>query len=110
VDEKSGKHIPPTLLPRASFDDLADALTLLRHLFTASTEHRQLAIDLQKLVNTTRSDLSTSIVEAWRDREAILSGVIESGGMGLQGDPSKSLELARPAINEWKGLGVLLTV
>jgi len=57
-----------------------------------------------------RSDLSTSIIEAWRDREVILSGVIESGGMGLGGDPSKSLELARPAINEWKGLGVLLTI
>lgn len=85
-------------------------MILLRHLFTASSEHRQLAIDLQKQVNNMRSDLSTSIIEAWRDRETILSGVVESGGMGLGGDPSKSLELARPAINEWKGLGVLLIV
>jgi hypothetical protein len=32
---------------------------------------------------------------------------VESGGMGLQGDPSKSLELVKPAIKEWKGLGFL---
>jgi hypothetical protein len=95
---------------RTITDDVAEALTLLRHLFTASAEHRQLAIDLQKQVNAMRLDLSSSIVEAWRDRDVILSGVTESGGMGLQGDPSKSLELARPAINDWKGLGVLLTI
>jgi len=69
-----------------------------------------MAIELQKLVNSMRSDLSSSIVEAWRDRDVILSGVIESGGMGLGGDPSKSLELTRPAISEWKSLGVLLAI
>jgi hypothetical protein len=91
-------------------DFIADASILLRHLFTASSEHRQLAVDLQQVVNKLRSDLSKSIEEAWRDREKILAGVIESGGMGLGGDPSKSLESTRPAINDWKGLGVLLAV
>jgi elongator complex protein 1 len=108
VDEKSGKHF--RFRVGNETNDSAEALTLLRHLFTASSEHRELAIELQKLVNSMRSDLSTSIVEAWRDRDVILSGVIESGGMGLGGDPSKSLELTRPAINEWKGLGVLLAI
>jgi hypothetical protein len=89
---------------------IADASILLRHLYTASSDHRQLAVDLQQVVNKLRSDLSKSIEEAWRDREKILAGVIESGGMGLGGDPSKSLESTRPAINDWKGLGVLLTV
>lgn len=107
VDEKSGKLLMHT---RTITDIPADALILLRHLFTASSDHRQLAADLQQTVNKLRSDLSQSIEEAWRDRENILAGVIESGGMGLGGDPSKSLELARPAINDWKGLGVLLSV
>jgi elongator complex protein 1 len=91
-------------------DCAADALTLLRHLITASSDHRQLAFDLQQTVSRLRSDLAESIEEAWRDRDVILAGVTESGGMGLGGDPSKSFELTRPAISDWKGLGVLLAV
>jgi hypothetical protein len=81
-----------------------DALSLIRHLVTS---HRELAVDLQSAVIKLRTLLSSSIDEAWRNRETILAGVTESGGMGLQGDPSKSLELVRPAIKEWKGLGFL---
>ena len=88
--------------------EIADALALLRHLILASTDHRQLASDLQATVTNLRSSLSVSIEEAWRDRDLILEGVVESGGMGLGGDPSKSLEAVRPIMTDWKGLGVLV--
>lgn len=87
--------------------DIADALALLRQLILASPEHRQLASDLQATVTNLRSSLSVSIQEAWRDRDLMLEGVVASGGMGLGGDPSKSLEAVMPIMTEWKGLGVL---
>ena len=43
----------------------------------------------------------------WRGRDEILQGVVESGGMGLAGDVAKSMELTRPEVGAWKGLGVL---
>lgn len=87
--------------------DIADALALFRQLILASPEHRQLASDLQATVTNLRLALSVSIEEAWRDRDLILEGVVASGGMGLGGDPSKSLEAVMPIMTEWKGLGVL---
>lgn len=103
VEEKSGRS-RLALTDLTILTDVADALTLIRHLVAT---HRELATDLQSAVIKYRALLSSSIDEAWRDRETILAGVLESGGMGLQGDPSKSLELIRPAIKDWKGLGFL---
>lgn len=112
VDEKSGKPLY-SIVRRLAFllidaDKTADALTLLPHLILASPEHRILASDFQATVTNLRSTLSVSITEAWRDRDLILEGVVESGGMGLGGDPAKSLEAVMPVITEWKGLGVLV--
>lgn len=70
---------------------------------------RDLAKALQKAVKEFRLKLQKSIDEAWEDRETILQGVTESGGMGLDG--GAGLEKAREAVKgivaEWKGLGVL---
>ena len=82
---------------------------LLRHLVHASNTHRDLASDLQSTIIALRSKLANALEEAWRDREEILDGVEESGGMGLDGGTGleKARESVIPMVVEWKGLGVL---
>jgi hypothetical protein len=66
-----------------------------------------LAISLQSTITTFYTKLSKSIEEAWRDRKTILVEVVESGGMGLNGDLEKAREVVMPVVSAWKGLGVL---
>ena len=54
-----------------------------------------------------RQKLSLAIDEGWRDREAVLIGVVESGGMGLGGSVEKAKDMSKPTVIDWKGLGVL---
>ncbi|WWD21132.1 hypothetical protein CI109_105613 [Kwoniella shandongensis] len=88
----------------------AEALILLRHLILASDDHLALAQSLQSTIISFRSKLSDSIDEAWREREDILREVVETGGAGLEDalGIEKSLELVKPVMGSWKGLGVLL--
>lgn len=53
--------------------------------------------------------MKSAIEEAWRDRQEILEGVVESGGMGLNGgeDVEKAKGMVRPVVDVWKGVGVL---
>jgi elongator complex protein 1 len=85
----------------------AESTLLLRYLVIASSSHRELAISLQSIITTFYTKLSKSIEEAWRDRETILVEVVESGGMGLNGDVEKAREVVMPVVSAWKGLGVL---
>jgi len=82
-------------------------LSLLHHLVLASPEHHNLAKTLQATVITFREKLRNAIETGWRDREALLLGVIESGGTGLGGNVDKAREVVKPVVAEWKGLGVL---
>ena len=65
---------------------------------------------MQSQIVAFRLKLQKSIDEAWIDREMIIDGVTESGGMGLDG--GAGLEKARDAVKsvvaEWKGVGALV--
>ena len=82
----------------------------MRQLITASSAHRDLAKDLQGTIVAFRKKLSDAIDEAWVDRQAILDGVTESGGMGLDGGAGleKAQEAAKGSVAQWKGLGALV--
>ncbi|KAK4687641.1 elongator complex protein 1, partial [Tremellales sp. Uapishka_1] len=86
----------------------ADAAALLRHLIISSSEHRDLAVDLQAIVINLRTELSESLEEAWKDREAVIRGAEESGGQGYGDEPQKAREVVKPVVGEWKGLGGLV--
>ncbi|KAK8843352.1 hypothetical protein IAR55_007009 [Kwoniella newhampshirensis] len=88
----------------------AEALILLRHLILASEDHVALALSLQTTIMTFRQKLLEGIDEAWRERDDILREVVESGGAGLEDalGIEKSMELVKPVVGLWKGLGVLL--
>lgn len=74
-------------------------------------DHRELAKSLQTSIQDLRRKLQKSIDDAWVDRETILEGVVESGGMGLDGGAGldKAREAVKGTVAEWKGLGVLAT-
>jgi len=80
---------------------------LLYHLILASPEHKELAKTLQSTAVAFRDKLKRAIEEGWRDCDVILSGVAESGGMGLGGSGKKAREVMKPVLGEWRGLGVL---
>ncbi len=84
----------------------AEATILLRHLLQATDEHRNAARDLQSFILFFRKKLTTSIDEAWRDRQEILTAAEESGGMCYDGDLSKARQVVKPALNAWQGLKV----
>lgn len=86
---------------------LDEALSLLRHLVLASADHRHLATKLQAKIIDFRKKLDEAIEDSWRDREAVLSGVVESGGMGLGGSVEKAREVVKPVVSDWRGLGAL---
>ncbi|WVQ90021.1 hypothetical protein IAS59_003797 [Cryptococcus gattii] len=87
----------------------AEALTLLRHLILASSDHVALAQSLQSTIIAFRTKLSSALDEAWQDRDAVLKEVVESGGSGLEGGLDKSLGEVKPQVGEWKGMGLLLS-
>ncbi|KIR40475.1 elongator complex protein 1 [Cryptococcus deuterogattii Ram5] len=87
----------------------AEALTLLRHLILASSDHVALAQSLQSTIIAFRTKLSSALDEAWQDRDAVLKEVVESGGSGLEGGLEKSLGEVKPHVGEWKGMGLLLS-
>ncbi|KAE8543492.1 hypothetical protein D1P53_000206 [Cryptococcus gattii VGV] len=87
----------------------AEALTLLRHLILASSDHVALAQSLQSTIIAFRTKLSNALDEAWQDRDAVLKEVVESGGSGLEGGLDKSLGEVKPQAGEWKGMGLLLS-
>ncbi|OWZ30446.1 elongator complex protein 1, partial [Cryptococcus neoformans AD2-60a] len=87
----------------------AEALTLLRHLLLASSDHVALAQSLQNTILSFRTKLSNALDEAWQDRDAVLKEVVESGGSGLEGALEKSLGEIKPQVGEWKGMGLLLS-
>ncbi|WVO22664.1 uncharacterized protein IAS62_003995 [Cryptococcus decagattii] len=87
----------------------AEALTLLRHLILASSDHVALAQSLQSTIIAFRTKLSNALDEAWQDRDAVLKEVVESGGSGLEGGLDKSLGEVKPRVGEWKGMGLLLS-
>lgn len=112
VDEKSGRsHLrPPSVFE--SFSDsraAAEALTLLRHLLLASSDHVALAQSLQNTIVSFRTKLSNALDDAWQDRDVVLKEVVESGGSGLEGALEKSLGEIKPQVGEWKGMGLLLS-
>ncbi|EIW65854.1 hypothetical protein TREMEDRAFT_46085 [Tremella mesenterica DSM 1558] len=83
----------------------AEALTLLRHLLIPLPD---LAQSLQSYILSFRLRLTLALEDAWKDRESVLGEVISSGGMGLGGDPTSALEIVRPKVEEWRGLGMLV--
>jgi elongator complex protein 1 len=85
-------------------------MTLMRQLITASSAHRDLAKDLQGTIVAFRNKLARAIDEAWVDRQVILDGVTESGGMGLDGGAGleKARESVKGVVAEWKGLAALV--
>ncbi|KAL0247662.1 hypothetical protein I308_103739 [Cryptococcus tetragattii IND107] len=87
----------------------AEALTLLRHLILASSDHVALAQSLQSTIIAFRTKLSNALDEAWQERDAVLKEVVESGGSGLEGGLDKSLGEVKPQVGEWKGMGLLLS-
>lgn len=88
-----------------------EAVTLLRQLVTASPDHRELAASLQKIVIDFRQKLRISLDEAWESRYEILDQVTESGGMGLDGGAGlqKAQDLVKGVVQEWKGVGGLVS-
>ncbi|WRT69010.1 uncharacterized protein IL334_005992 [Kwoniella shivajii] len=91
VDEKSG-----------------EATTLIRHLILATSDHVELGRSLQDTITNFRDKLDKSIEFAWEGRDDILKEVVESGGTALEDGLEKSLNLIKPVVGVWKGVGMLL--